>query len=93
MNSAKYAKEIAPVKLNVHAQWKEAFRLLVLSRKVETRTENTQLFGWRKGRALRAHNLIKQKWVTPRRLLRLILQQDHLSHTVSTSGGPLVSQV
>jgi hypothetical protein len=29
MNSAKYAKEIAPVKLNVRAQWKEAFRLLV----------------------------------------------------------------
>jgi hypothetical protein len=63
MNSAKYAKEIAPVKLNVYAQWKEAFRLLVLSRKVETRTENTQLFGWRKGRALRAHNLLKQKGV------------------------------
>jgi hypothetical protein len=61
MNSAKYAKEIAPVKLNVRAQWKEAFQLLVLSRKVEMRTENTQLFGWRKGRALRAHNLLKQK--------------------------------
>jgi hypothetical protein len=63
MNSAKYTKEIAPVKLNVHAQWKEAFRLLVLSRKVEMRTENTQLFVWRRGRALRAHNLLKQKRV------------------------------
>jgi hypothetical protein len=61
MNSAKYVKEMTPVKLNVHAQWKEAFRLLVLSRRVEMRTENTHLFGWRKGRALRAHNLIKQK--------------------------------
>jgi hypothetical protein len=42
---------------------RKPFDFLCCLGKIEKKTENTQLCGWRKGSALRAHSLIKQKWV------------------------------
>jgi hypothetical protein len=54
-------EEVGPGKLSVHAQWKEVFRLLVLSRKGGTEDRKHSAFRLEEDGALRAHNLMKQK--------------------------------